>query len=42
MAGKGKIRMVVEEFQVEGIIHKDTKVRDRMAHLGVTSCLDPN
>ena len=32
----------MEGFQAEGIIHKDTKVRGRMAYLGITSCLDLN
>lgn len=27
----------MEEFQAEGIIHKDPKVRGRMAYLGITS-----
>ena len=32
----------MEEFQAEGIIHKDPKVRGRMAYLGITNCLDLN
>lgn len=36
--GKSSISMAVEESQAEGLIHKDTKVRDSEAHLG-TGCL---
>ena len=34
-------RVVVEESQAEGLIHKDAKVRDSKAHLG-TGCLGPH
>ena len=43
--GKWRVRMMVEEFQAEGVIPKDTKVREGEScygHWGIASCLVPN